>query len=660
MRFKKSIARLLCLCLCAALLLPAMPLALPAAAQDACGCGRSPVILLPGFSGPQLFLDYGKETERQVWNLAVDGTNTKTLLEGLPELLTKLLAAYNGDKEDVIERAGEIYEQLSEKLAMNEDGSSVYDITAVPVGAHSARWDVMVENDQRQFNNQRALTESLIGEGPDHTTADHVYFFASDWRCGELDNAARLDAFIQEVKADSGHDQVSLLGISYGGLLIATYFTYYGEKGDVERAVLHAPALNGSLLATDLLMNKDFAFDAPSLVQIAMVFFQVESSLDKRVKAFDFSLISEIAVEVMRRYLIPTMLRFGCFWDVIPAEQYETAKAAYLDPIKNAEIIRKSDAVHYEVMPHISQTLQKMQRQGVRIANICGYGLPLGSGSAVSSDYVIGITSTSGAAALPLGKTPSPAAFGDIKKNCKDPAHRHLSPERTVDASSAYLPEHTWFFKGQYHGQAAWDGYACALYRKWLFSNEIKDIYSSPDFPQFRDSCNPYDALEARFSASVSGYLTAQDELLLLKNTSAHPLSILSVEADGLDFDVTFFNPIQVPPGQTIRLRYETMLPKESRVFALNVRFTRESAPPTRETRTFQFSVLPPSHKTPDFLRHSADAAAVNRAPMRIRPAQTLVLLLTLVASLGLAGAAYGLARKRGDGSTDFKKKKRR
>ncbi|MDR3313403.1 MAG: alpha/beta hydrolase [Oscillospiraceae bacterium] len=638
----------ICVCLCAALLLPGLPLLPLAAAEEGCACGHSPVILLPGYSGPQLFLDYGKETEQQVWNIPIQGSNTRTLLEGLAAMLPKLIADSNGNREDLIRRAGEIYQSLTEKLAMNADGSSTYDITPLPQGAHDSRWDVMLENGQRLYNNQRAITESFIQPGPGHTTADHVYFFASDWRRGQLENAAQLDAFIQEVKKESGHEQVSLFGISYGGLLAATYFTYYGEKGDIDRAVLHSPALDGSALAVDLLGREDFAFDPASMVNFLMIYMNIESRLDQRIKGLDLKLLSEIAVQVLRRYLVPEFLHFGSFWDVIPTAQYAALRDAYLDPVENAEIIRQSDVIHFEVMPNVAATFQKMQQQGVKIANICGYGLPMGSGSAVNSDYIIGVSSTTGAAALALGESYTPAAFVGIARRCTDPAHHHLSPDCTVEAASAYLPEHTWFFNGQYHGQAAWDAYGNALYCKWLFTDEIADVYSNPDYPQFRDSCNPSDGLEARFSASVSGYLTEQDDTLLLKNTSAeYPISLHSVAVEGLDFDVTFFNQIRVEPGQTVRLRYETILPKESRVFTLTVQYTRESAFPEVETRSFRFTAVPTSQSVPAFLRYpAANTAALNTTPLRLRPTQLFVLLLALGASLGLAALAFALAHR--------------
>ena len=65
-------------------------------------------------------------------------------------------------------------------------------------------------------------------------------------------------------------------------------------------------------------------------------------------------------------------------------------------------------------------------------------------------------------------------------------------PSREIDASSAYLPENTWFVEGQYHGQYFYEEYTRSLVTKLLFTDEIKDVHSSKAFPQFEFSNNPY------------------------------------------------------------------------------------------------------------------------------------------------------------------------
>ena len=557
----------------------------------------SPVIILPGYSGPQLFLDEGLETEQQIWTPQLDGHTLRSLADVLLTTLPKLLADAGGNADAVVEKFGELAPML-EKLAMNDDGSSKYNISPLPRHARDARWDVMLERGQERLNiAQRPTTNSLLEYAP----AERVYIFGNDWRMGQVEGTRALRGFIGEVKADAGCDKVNLLGVSYGGQLAAAYFTFYGGA-DIDRAVLHAPAIRGSALAVDMLEKPDFAFDHVSLLDLAAVFKQRELSLSQRLKrAGRMEQLSGIAVRVIRTHLMSLLTKFGSFWDVVPPEDYERLKAKFLDPVKNAEIIRKSDIVHYEMMPNIDETLRRVQAQGVKIALIAGTGLPLAGGNPVDSDSIVDVASATGALALPL----------DARPSADTPYSPHCSPDGRINAACAYLPEHSWFFRGQYHGQAAWDRYARQLYSKWLFTDDVQDIHSDPAFPQFRDSCNPSDGLEARFSGCVCGCLAPGAEALLLTNHSAHDLSLISVQTEGLDIEVPVAGRVRLCPGETAHLGYIANLPERACYFSLTVAFLRRTPVPAREHRTFPFTALPAGEEVPAALRFPDGEASI-------------------------------------------------
>jgi alpha-beta hydrolase superfamily lysophospholipase len=569
-----------------------------------------------------------------VWNLPIEGDTTRSLVDVVLNVLPKLIVNANGNSETVVKTIGEMI-YLFEKLEMNDDGSSKYNISPVPQNARDARWDVMLEREQERWNNQRPATKTLL----EYLPADHIYLFAADWRKGQLDGAERLHQFIQEVKEDAGHDKVSLFGVSYGGQLATAYFTFYGGE-DIDRAVLQAPAIRGSALTADLLEDPNFAFDPETFFDLAAVFIDRELSLDQRLKGLDLPLINSIVMQVIRTYLQPIFLKFGSFWDIVPPEDYARLKAKYLDPEKNAEIIRKSDIVHNEMMANAGKTLRAMQKQGVKIAIICGVGLPMASGNPSSSDYIIEVASTAGARALPLGSKGVAVAPADSLV-CADPAHRHRSPDGSIDAACAYLPENTWFFQRQYHGQAHWDIYARALYQKWLCTDELRDVHSDPNFPQFRNSSNHSDGLELRFSGSVSGYLTEGDETLLVTNLSAYDISLVDLLAEGLRLEVPVQSRLALSPGETLRLRYEAILPAKETIFQLTVKFVREAPVPAKETRTYTFTALPAHTKVPVALRFPAPAPTA--APLHLRPVRTLLIFLALSVSLALASVAVGV-----------------
>ena len=619
--------RIVALCACLSLVCATAMLSIvPVAAEDTCGCGHSPVIILQGYSGPQLFLDMGTEGEQQVWGPQFKGENARSLLDVAFSVLPKLIMDAGGNSDKVIEGLGEVM-LVMEKLTMNDDGASKYNVDAKPHGAYDSRWDRMVERGQEKLNNQRPITQSLTGYIP----ADHIYVFASDWRLSHIQTVDALHAFIREVKAQSGHDKVSLFGVSYGGQLAAAYFTYYGGA-DIDRAVLHSPAIRGSQLVVDLMENEPFEFDLVSALDLAAVFLQRELSIAQRVPDVSMEQLNDILVRILRAHLQPLVMRFGSLWDLVPMEEYDRMKAKYLDPVKNAALIERADKIHYDMMPNIGETLRDMQKEGVKIAIISGYGVPLASKNQINADFIIDVGSITGAATRRLDSS-----------ELFDVTQEHVSPDGSIDAAGAYLPTHTWFFHKQYHAMAAWDAYASELYCKWLFTDEIQDVYTSPEYPQFRESCNPSDGLEARFSESVSGYLTAEDDTLLLRNLSKYDISLVSLQAEGLRFEVPMVGRIVVAPGETARLRYDTRLPNTRRRFTLTAEYLRESAVQSKETRTFDFVALPSHEAKPAALRFATPA---ERAAPRFRLARALVNAAAAAASLAFAALAVGVMMK--------------
>ena len=630
--------------LCTALLLSGAIAALsivPAIAQpeDGC-CGQTPVIMLQGYSGPFLFLDADTEQEQAVWPPPLNGDTSRSMLEILFSALPKLIINANGNSDRVVEDFGEMM-KIIKTMEMNDDGTSLYDVSPKPQDAYHARWDRMLKTNQERQNSQRPITITLA----EHIPSDHIYVFACDWRQSQLQNIGRLHAFIQEVKALSGHDKVSLFAVSYGGQLATTYFTYYGGA-DIDRAVMHSPAVRGSRLVVDLLEEKDFVFDLISALDLLTVFLQRELPIAQRVHDVSMEQLNDIAVRILRAHVTPLFLKFGSFWDLVPQDQYERLKKKYLDPVKNADIITRADKMHYDMMPKAGKTLRRMQQEGVKIAIISGYEVPLVSGNQINADFIIDVESITGAKTLPLN---SAKRFSKpCAEVCKNTAHQHISPNRRIDASSAYLPEHTWFFSKQYHAMGAWDSYTSGLYCKFLFTDEIDDIRTNPEYPQFRDSSNPSDALEARFSDSVSGYLTADDDTLLLKNLSKYSIRLVSLKAEGLAFEVPMVNRISIKSGETARLRYETTLPNSRKNFTITAEYLRGSAVQSKETRTFEFVALPSHEKKPaDLLFPTSEPADAPPASRLFRPARVLTNAVTAALSLVFMALAVAVMMKK-------------
>ncbi|MBR3439967.1 MAG: hypothetical protein IKH13_10740, partial [Clostridia bacterium] len=77
------------------------------------------------------------------------------------------------------------------------------------------------------------------------------------------------------------------------------------------------------------------------------------------------------------------------------------------------------------------------------------------------------------------------------------------------------------------------------LINKLMLTDEIKDVYSDPDFPQFHTSTNPSYSVFAQFDKSSEGFLSEDDTTLIVSNLTKqdYDLYVLNIESKGIDLD---------------------------------------------------------------------------------------------------------------------------
>ncbi len=228
-------------------------------------------------------------------------------------------------------------------------------------------------------------------------------------------------------------------------------------------------------------------------------------------------------------------------------EQYETAKAKYLDPVNNAKMIEKADAQH-AVMARTGEILRGVDRYGTRVYAIMNEGCELVT-SHGSGDVLVDGKSGTGGVCLPIGEH-----FGDDytpeRTVCQDPAHDHVSYTGSLDLTNAYLPDNTWVFYGQMHGQNYWDERAKELSIKILTTEEIVDVYSDPAYPQFSETGMTVSDVSLTLKDSPESVLRPADGAVqaVLKNHSRfHTMHVKAIEIDGLPYKIDRTNVLLLP-----------------------------------------------------------------------------------------------------------------
>lgn len=585
----------LCILLAACLLLAAFPAA--SFAADRCACGNDPVIVVPGYTSSSLFLNYGTPQEEQIWNLTAENT-LPVLLKHTPQLAKGIGKVFTGNWDALVKGLGKACAERFETLRMNPDGSSVYPVSIYPDRAVDARMSTLKARGEERYIAEAQISQTIA----DVVGEDHVFTFTVDWRLGQVDAARRLDDFIQQVKSLTGHQKVNLHSISHGGQLAGFYLFYYGDKQDVNNAVLNVPALCGSSIVADLLHNEGIAFDEHTLMQMIQAGFVMENDFDWLFDLIPLDMLDEPARALIWDALWPILRYCGSVWDLLPEADYRVLRDRYLDPSESAALIAKLDESHFNVMPHMGEGLRRARdKYGINVSIMASTGHNLATGSRNNSDFIIDTQYTSGAYCAKTGER-FPNNYEPRATVCADRSHNHVSPAMEVDASCAFLPENTWFIEGQFHGMSYWDDYSRSLYLKLLLTDDLADVRSDPAYPQFALSHNPADDLHIQFNKSRSCYLTPADTALIVTNLSkAYSLRIRRIVCTGAPISFACNREQIIAPGESVQIPLTGTIPDVQRLYApVTVEYGHCGTVCLPRVQTFGVSVTGGTQAAPD------------------------------------------------------------
>ena len=151
-----------------------------------------------------------------------------------------------------------------------------------------------------------------------------------------------------------------------------------------------------------------------------------------------------------------------------------------------------------------------------------------------NADFIIQLDSTSmGATSANVGET-LPADYKQQNTCCSNPAHDHISPDRVIDASTGLLPDTTFYFKNQRHDLTQWNDVILKLAMQLIAHDDIKDVYTSPAFPQFNYGRNVKNLLALLDKAAgVNRKLLTRRQKAKLNAAVENAEAVLSRTVDG-------------------------------------------------------------------------------------------------------------------------------
>lgn len=514
-----------------------------------------PVIIVPGYSSTNLYYGESLETGEAVWGLDFDHVLERVLAR-IADIGIGLGTFAFDDAEYITDVLAEEMLVLFEKLRCNPDGTSAYELHQDYTDALHKNNAYLIENRTDTMYRQEVEISEEIAYYIGH---ENIYNFSCDFRMGAESCAAELDAFIQSVKEHSGKDKVNLFAVSHGGQVSATYLALYGHKGDVDNAVLTIPAIGGAGIAHDAMMAC-FDFDEECLLRFIENGTMTEENYNWLVKANQLGFIDTLANSLFPK-ILPAIGYWGSLWDFIPLAQYEATKAALLDSEESARLIEISDRFHYEILPSMPEKFAKCIENGMNISIISGTGNRILTGMNENSDAIITVNASTGATCAPFGKR---FADGYVQINPCDGKDK-ISPSMEIDASTAYLPDNTWFVDGLFHGMTYKDNYTRVLMMKLLLTDRITDVYSDANFPQFKYSTNASHTVHAAFGGCDEGILSDEANSLVVTNVCANSnVRILAVECDGIDLQFEVDPSEKLLPGAKTEIAFAGDIPDVS------------------------------------------------------------------------------------------------
>lgn len=539
-----------------------------------------PVVIVGGYTSSQFYDD---DTGEHVWGLDMDEI-LDHVVQDLAPLSAGLVAMIFGNYTPFANTFGPAAVEILEKMRCNPDGSSTYNLKRYRTTAEETNSALLAElfpdgNFRHELDMQNDIIEKI--------GIENIYNFQCDFRMGAEFCANQLREYIKNVKEYTGKEKVNILAISHGGQVSATYLNLYGYEMDVDNAVLTVPAIGGAGIAYDILANK-VELDEECLLRFVEHGMRWEEDYNWLVKAQQLGFLDDL-LEYIVPYIIEIAQYWGSVWDFLPTNLYEELKAERLDPVANAALIEKSDRYHYEILATMGEKLQKCNDEyGMNVSIIAGTGNRIVTGMNVDSDGIITTNGATGATCAPLG---SRFADGYVQINSCGGKNK-VSPAMNIDASTSYLPDNTWFVDGLYHGMTYWDNYSRTLMMTTLLTDEITDVYSSDEYPQFKYTTNPSHAIYAEFDNGDPGFIDGNAKNLVVTNCATeNNVTVSSVYCGGadLEFDVKM---TELAPGESVKIPVTGEIPSVSKkAVTITVYYTMGTVTPLGY-RTQTFTVM--------------------------------------------------------------------
>ena len=500
----------------------------------------TPVVMISGFGATTLAIDgeavFPPTTDQLIAAVGLDDLS--------PAHIKSEIEKWTAEK-GYVKQLSDIVSRILEPIRLNADGSSYYDVKPIVSGAKNTSLAAFKANDMLElvpYTGSEFLDMESIGK---KIGDENVFNFTYDWRLDYNQTADELKEYIDDVLELTGAKRVSIYSISQGSVLVGQYLYKYADLGQTDNIVFDTPVLGGSSFVTDIFDSTRFlTVDLRTVLCLLGDILHTEMNLTFIADLLDDVQIIKDAIDYGRsEVVLPPVKSCVAAWEMIPVSDFEKINPLFLDETENAGSIAKTTDFFAGFVSHITETFEKAESFGTTVSIKACTGTNLVLNSDAYSDGIVDMKYSCGAICAPWGET-FPADYVQAVDNGRN----SISPDRTVDLSAGYWPHRTWVFNGLLHGQIEWCRKSLALVETLLYTHDLKDAYSSYEFPQFMESTAPTSDISIVFKNTNSSFLLldgSEEYVLTVKNLSLKDTVIIK----GIESDA-----VSVPSGSSIPL----------------------------------------------------------------------------------------------------------
>lgn len=472
--------------------------------NDTCDCGHCPVIILPGINHSPTYLyddknepvldKNGDQIGGTLLIIAVDRLLDEVLPKAIFNVLGSLLLQRDLGLTDAVYKAACTAFGIQ---ACDKNGDMVNNL-------QTKRWNYplsQMTDDEVEWVYRMVPMKSLV----DAIGENHTYFFTFNLVGNPMDSADDLDEYIDMVREQTGHDKVNLIPVSLGGTILTAYLDSYGHD-KINEIVGAVACLDGTDIIADM-MDRKFNLSDNFLYHefIASIFEDSEGYgtygylINTALRILPRDVVNGVLTAAMSGILDTMIINCPQFWAMVPSDRYNALAQRYLTGNDYYWLREKTDRFQ-QARLNLKDNILAAADDGVEVSFIAGSGLNFGdqeypyfaimdSANKVNSDGIINLESTTLGAFGAVNRGKLPENYTQRYTNPAYPDYSYLSPDGSVDVSTAVLPDNTWIFLGQHHEVGNND--VVLNLAKSLLLNEVNDVHSNPEkWPQFNYSCH--------------------------------------------------------------------------------------------------------------------------------------------------------------------------